>query len=182
MHDAPDYVLNRCRSAVMGDTRACDIRHKSGVGMARYLNHSDSHFDLCFTPSLPPSPMRSIRLARPAFVNPLQDLLCRVSSVFRIELRGQVSFFGGNMQQKNLGWKWTLALGFLCVVIPQRAAAQRTSTPEEPCANCVSKLSERNPRSHRERQSKSLRGRGVRPLGECALGDCKSRPIRERRP
>src|SRR5215471_634485 len=81
MHDAPDYVLNRCRSAVMGDTRACDIRQKSGVGMARYLNHSDSHFDLCFTPSLPPSPMRSIRLARPAFVNPLQDLLCLCDGV-----------------------------------------------------------------------------------------------------
>src|SRR5215475_5466129 len=81
MHDAPDYVPNRCRSAVMGDTRPRDIRHKSGLGMARYLNRSDSHFDLCFTPSLPPFPMRSIRLARPAFVNPLKDLLCLCDGV-----------------------------------------------------------------------------------------------------
>src|SRR5215472_14117354 len=81
MHDAPDYVPNRCRSAVMGDTRPRDIRHKSGLGMARYLNRSDSHFDLCFTPSLPPFPMRSIRLARPAFVNPLKDLLCLYDGV-----------------------------------------------------------------------------------------------------
>lgn len=34
------------------------------------------------------------------------------------------------MRNKRLGWTWSLALG-LCVPIPQIAAAQGTSTPEE---------------------------------------------------
>jgi hypothetical protein len=34
------------------------------------------------------------------------------------------------MRNKWLGWTWSLALG-LCVVMPQKAAAQGTSTPEE---------------------------------------------------
>ena len=35
------------------------------------------------------------------------------------------------MRNKWLVWTWSLVFGFLCVVIPQRAAAQGTSTPEE---------------------------------------------------
>ena len=34
------------------------------------------------------------------------------------------------MRNKWLGWTWSLVLG-LCVVMPQKAAAQGTSTPEE---------------------------------------------------
>jgi len=35
------------------------------------------------------------------------------------------------MRNTRLAWTWSLVFGFLCVVIPQRAAAQGTSTPEE---------------------------------------------------
>ncbi len=38
--------------------------------------------------------------------------------------------FGENMWNKWLACTWSLVLG-LCVAIPQRAAAQGTSTPEE---------------------------------------------------
>jgi hypothetical protein len=35
------------------------------------------------------------------------------------------------MRNTRLAWTWSLVFGFLCVVIPQRVAAQGTSTPEE---------------------------------------------------
>jgi hypothetical protein len=35
------------------------------------------------------------------------------------------------MRNTRLAWTWSLVFGFLCVVIPQKAAAQGTSTPEE---------------------------------------------------
>jgi len=35
------------------------------------------------------------------------------------------------MHNTRLAWTWSLVFGFLCMVIPQSAAAQGTSTPEE---------------------------------------------------
>jgi hypothetical protein len=35
------------------------------------------------------------------------------------------------MQNRRLAWTWSLVLSVLCIVIPQRASAQGTSTPEE---------------------------------------------------